>query len=143
MLFTIYKTASGRIDRSGSTTRVGEEAVSLLPTPISPDESAHIGADLDADTWWVSSTGPELRPTADFTPLSGVIAENDTRTLTGLPDGAVVTVSRPEGDDLSATVAADGVMAITFAEAGAYRIAASGPFPLKTSEVEVNVEPDS
>lgn len=137
MKFTIYESATGQILRTGSTTGPS------IDHKIQSGEAAVIGEEYDGRDYWRPVAGMTLRPVADFTPLLAAVTEGDVRTLSDLPEGAVVSVSRPEGSDLQAVVASDGEMAITFSDHGDYRITITAAFPFKTSEISIHVDPDS
>ena len=129
--YAIYEATTGRLIRNGST------GGDIQAKPLTGE--GVIAGHIDGETQYVVSGAATARPAANFSPLSASISEDDVRTLTGLPDGAVVTVTRPEGADLSATVGSSGEMAITFSDAGQYTITATAAFPFKTSEVTVDV----
>lgn len=139
--YTIYNMADGYIQLVGETTLTGQKAIDVVSLNTQPEHGSFIGEQYDADIWYFETGLPVLRPEADFSPLSASIAEGDTRTLVGLPDGAVVTVSRPEGGDLSGTVDADGLVEIGFSAEGDYLITVTADYPFRTSEVSVNVGP--
>lgn len=138
-LYTIYDTATGEVLRRCGTSAKNQAATHIIQINTGPGETAYIGESIDGSLWWFDQGVPVLRPTADFTPLLAPITAGDVRTLTGLPNGAVVGVNRSEGSDLSGTVGASGEIAITFADFGVYRLTVTSAFPFVASEVEINV----
>ncbi len=138
-LYTIYDTATGEILRECETSAKNQAATHIIQINTGPGETAYIGASIDGALWWFDQGIPVMRPAADFAPLSAPITAGDVRTLTGLPDGAVVAVSRPEGSDISGVVGASGEMVITLADVGPYRLAVTSAFPFAASEIEINV----
>lgn len=119
--YAIYETSSGRIVRVG--------------TSSSPDVSGKAGSgqtavvcDADPETDYILGGAATPRPVPDLSALNSAVAGTAV-SLSGLPEGTVVTATPENGETEMDTVGSDGLMEATFATAGAYIVSVSEVFP--------------
>ncbi len=129
--YAVYDTATGRIARVG--------------TSSSPDVSGKAGSgqtamicDADQDADYILNGAVTARPVPDLSALSSATA-GVAVTMSGLADGATVTATPGNGTEESDTVAADGLMSITFTSAGPYVVTVSEVFPHLSVSATVEV----
>ena len=131
MDYTVYDQATGRVIRTGQTS--GADASAKAQS----GEAVMVGY-LDASTEYVVAGTATSRLAPDLTPLSSATL-NVAVTLTGLTEGAVVTATPENGIAETDAVGSDGVMAITFANAGSYVVTVSEVFPHQAALIEVEI----